>query len=71
MGYFDPEATTLNEIVERRPEALEVLGRHGLDTCCGGALPLAEAARRHGVDVAALVEELQAAKPASSPGVDS
>ena len=49
---------TLNEITNRWPGTLEVLGRYGLDTCCGGALPLKEASPRHGVDPEALVREL-------------
>ena len=38
---------TLNELVARVPDALPVLQRFGLDTCCGGALTLALAARHH------------------------
>jgi regulator of cell morphogenesis and NO signaling len=43
--------TTLNVIVARYPETLPVLQRFGLDTCCGGALPLREAAQHHSLDV--------------------
>ena len=53
--------TPLNELVERLPATHPVLLAHGFDTCCGGALPLGEAARRHGVPLATLLEELQAA----------
>lgn len=49
---------TLNEITSRWPATLEVLGRYGLDTCCGGALPLGEAAPKHGVDPDMVVREL-------------
>ena len=52
---------TLNEIVARYPAALAVLSRFGMDTCCGGALPLAEAAQHHGLDVAELLAALEAA----------
>jgi iron-sulfur cluster repair protein YtfE (RIC family) len=52
--------TTVNEIVRIAPLALPVLRRFGIDACCGGALPLEEAARRHGVAleevIAALIE---------------
>lgn len=54
-------AETLNELVARAPEALPVLQRFGLDTCCGGALPLAEAARHHNLSLDALVEALHEA----------
>jgi iron-sulfur cluster repair protein YtfE (RIC family) len=57
------EDMTLNEIMARWPETLEVLARYGLDTCCGGALPMREAAGRHGVEPADLVEELNQVIP--------
>jgi iron-sulfur cluster repair protein YtfE (RIC family) len=57
---------TLNAIVERAPWALEVLAGFGLDTCCGGALTIAEAADRHRLDphqiLAALHERAEAAR---------
>jgi len=46
---FDP-ALTINEIVARYPETISVFNRFGLDTCCGGGVPVDEAARRDGVD---------------------
>jgi regulator of cell morphogenesis and NO signaling len=53
---------TLNEIVARHPAALAVLKRYGLDTCCGGALPLRVAAEHHGLELdqitAALHDEM-------------
>lgn len=42
--------TTINEAILRRPESVQVFQRFGLDACCGGGLPIAEAARRHGLD---------------------
>lgn len=57
------EEMTLNEIMARWPETLEVLARHGLDTCCGGALPMREAAPRHGVEPAELLEEIERVIP--------
>src|SRR4051794_12549215 len=39
---------TLNAIVAHYPQTLPVLQRFGLDTCCGGALPLHTAAQHHG-----------------------
>ncbi len=50
----------LNEIVARYPETLEVFQRFGLDTCCGGALPLVVAAEHHGLPLATLIEALEA-----------
>ena len=52
---------TLNTIVARYPLALPVLQRFGLDTCCGGALPLSTAAEHHGLDLGALLAALREA----------
>lgn len=49
---------TVNEVVLRLPGALPVLAACGIDTCCGGALPLGEAARRHDVDADKLLARL-------------
>ena len=59
------ETDTINEIVEKQPEALRVFHQFGLDACCGGALPLAVAAERHGLDVR---EVLQALATVQEPG---
>ena len=48
---------TLNMIVVRYPQALPVLQQFGLDTCCGGALPLSTAVEYHGLNL----EEVRAA----------
>lgn len=55
---FD-ETMTLNEIVSRHPTALPIFHKHGMDTCCGGAKPLAEVAQRHGLDLEGLMRELR------------
>jgi len=54
------ETMTLNEISLVSPRALEVFARHGLDSCCGGAKPLALVCERHGLDLEALLTELRA-----------
>jgi iron-sulfur cluster repair protein YtfE (RIC family) len=53
--------TTLNAIVARYPETLPILQRFGLDTCCGGALPLRDAAQHHGLDVEEILRALDSA----------
>jgi regulator of cell morphogenesis and NO signaling len=58
---------TLERIGREHPEALEVFARHRLDLCCGGKLSLEEAARRHGLDLAALLRELEDAIGAAAP----
>ena len=50
----------LNLIVAHFPQTLPVLQRFGLDTCCGGALPLHTAAQHHGLDLAELLAALSA-----------
>ena len=67
---IDP-ALTLNEITVRHPATLAVLQDYGFDTCCGGALPLAEAARRHRVDEGELRAALERAIDAFDATVDA
>jgi iron-sulfur cluster repair protein YtfE (RIC family) len=57
---LDPD-DTLNALVARNPAVLPVLNGHGLDTCCGGALSLREAARQHGLELAGLLAALDTA----------
>ncbi len=54
-------AMPVRDVAARWPAALPVLGRHGLDTCCGGTHPLGMALTAHGLGVAQILEELRAA----------
>lgn len=56
---------SVNEMVARHPETTPVFNRFGLDTCCGGGAPIAEAARRDGADLDALVKALRDALSAA------
>lgn len=49
----------LAAVAERFPSTAPVLATHGFDLCCGGAKPVAMAARAHGVDLDQLLGELQ------------
>jgi regulator of cell morphogenesis and NO signaling len=51
-------ALTINEIVARYPETIPVFNRFGLDTCCGGGVCVDDAARRDGLDAAAVLAAL-------------
>ena len=51
---------TLNEISLAVPRALEVFARYRLDSCCGGAKPLALVCERHGLDLDEVLKELRA-----------
>jgi iron-sulfur cluster repair protein YtfE (RIC family) len=51
---------SLNAIVARYPRTLPVMQRFGLDTCCGGSLPLGTAAAHHKIDLGQLLAALRA-----------
>ena len=51
-------SVAVNEMVARHPETMPLFNRFGLDTCCGGGAPIAEAARRDGVNLDELVKAL-------------
>ncbi len=50
---------SVNQLIQRHPSVLPVLTEAGVDTCCGGALSLEEAASRAGVDLVNLVGRLE------------
>ncbi len=54
------ETMTLNDIMLATPRAVEIFNRLGLDSCCGGAKPLALVCEKHGHDLAAVLRELRA-----------
>ncbi len=44
------DTLTVNEIIRCWPATVAVFDRFGIDACCGGAVPPAEAAARDGAD---------------------
>jgi len=46
---LDP-SLTVNEILQRHPDLIDVFSRLGVDTCCGGNLTLAESIEADGLD---------------------
>ena len=54
-------ASTVNEIVAQYPETITVFNQFGIDSCCGGGVPVVNAARRDGADLDALLAALQEA----------
>jgi len=57
---------TISDLIEHAPGTMTVFSMYGLDTCCGGGLPLGEALARHEIaaepvlrEVAAIVAESQ------------
>jgi regulator of cell morphogenesis and NO signaling len=53
--------THVAQIATRQPGTIRVFQRHGIDYCCGGKRPLAEAAASHGLEFEVLSRELDAA----------
>ena len=49
---------TVNELIRLYPGTVQVFNECGIDACCGGSVPVREAAARDGADPAALVEAL-------------
>lgn len=53
------DATTrIGEIATRHPLATRVFHRHGIDFCCGGGKPLADACAARGIEAGVVLEEL-------------
>ena len=61
---IDP-SLTVNEILRRYPAAVAVINAHGIDSCCGGGIPLETAAREQQLDLDAITTELDALVAAS------
>jgi len=59
-------ALTVNEILLRHPTTVSVLDAFGIDSCCGGGIPLETVASRHGLDITALMNALDRAVPAAT-----
>lgn len=50
---------TVNEVVRLYPASIPVFNEYGIDTCCGGGVPLSIAVQRDDVDLAELIARLQ------------
>lgn len=51
----------LNNVVAKYPSTLGVFNEFNIDSCCGGAVPVEEAAKRDGADVEKVVAALNKA----------
>lgn len=60
-------AMTVNDAILLHPRTVAVFEAYGIDSCCGGALPIEEVAKRHGLDLDALMTELGEAAGEESP----
>jgi iron-sulfur cluster repair protein YtfE (RIC family) len=63
----DVMTMSVNDVIRHWPATVGVFAAYGIDACCGGALPVAEVVKRHGLDGAALAAALHAAA-ATDPG---
>ncbi len=52
-------ATQVGRIATEHPISTRVFARYGIDYCCGGGVPLAEACESRGLDAERVVEEIQ------------
>jgi regulator of cell morphogenesis and NO signaling len=59
---------TIGEIAAENPAVTRVFEKYGIDYCCGGKMPLAEACQARGIRVADLEAELVQATAAKAPG---
>src|SRR5262245_23807371 len=55
----------VREILARRPHLASALAAHGLDSCCGGQHPLADACRAKGVPLDEVLTDLESAHRAA------
>jgi regulator of cell morphogenesis and NO signaling len=62
IGPTAPGQTgTVNDVIARFPATVAVFNAFGIDACCGGAVPVEEAARRDGADLTRLLDALRSA----------
>jgi iron-sulfur cluster repair protein YtfE (RIC family) len=52
------QARRVTDLIEDRPETLDVFNAFGIHSCCGGQVPVRDAARRDQVDLDALTAAL-------------
>lgn len=50
----------VSDVATDVPATIKIFQQHGIDFCCGGKRPLAEACAEHGIDADLIVEELRA-----------
>ena len=59
---------TVGAIVAKRPALSRVFEQAGIDYCCGGKIPLAEACQKKGLDAQQVLAQLEAAAAVAAPG---
>ena len=59
IGSTISRDATVNEILRAYPATISIFNEFGIDSCCGGDLPLTVATERDGVDLELLLARLQ------------
>ncbi len=59
---------TVRDIASENPSAVRVFEKYGIDYCCGGRVPLAEACATKGVNIDEVIESLKTATTPLAPG---
>ena len=62
---------TVGELVAERPGRAKVFEKLGIDYCCKGNVPLADACAAKGADASAIAAELEAAPPTPGDGPEA
>nr|MDQ5871435.1 DUF542 domain-containing protein [Acidobacteriota bacterium] len=63
-GSIDPRLS-IRDLLARMPHLKSSLAAHGLDTCCGGEHPLADACAARGVSLPEVLADLESAHHAA------
>ncbi len=58
---------TVGELVVENPSRARVFEKFGIDYCCGGKIPLAQACGKRGADIEIVLEALQQCETGASP----
>ena len=61
---------TVREIALEQPASIRVFEQYGIDYCCGGRKPLAEACAANNIEVDAVLAALEAAAQGPAPNVE-
>lgn len=61
------DEVTVGQLVADLPARARVFENHGIDYCCGGRRPLAEACKQKGLDPAIIVRDLEALETPATP----
>jgi regulator of cell morphogenesis and NO signaling len=70
MNALDTQ-TTIGQLVVERPARARIFERHGIDFCCGGKRPLAEACAKKSIDPETILREIAESDAAAAGALDA